>query len=110
MRARVGASDSGAVIDSCATHSHPPAVGGMPLTFLRAEGAVLLTAALATYFTGLNQPFWLVPALLLAPDLFMVGYAKSSRVGAWLYNFAHSYPVPEQLSNVVDRGVSAAGG
>ena len=53
---------------------------------------MLLAAALAAYFTGLDQPWWLVPLLLFAPDLFMAGYAKSYPVGAQLYNFAHSYP------------------
>jgi hypothetical protein len=49
-------------------------------------------AALAGYFAGLDQPWWLVPLLLLLPDLFMAGYVKSHRAEAVLYNFAHSYP------------------
>jgi hypothetical protein len=74
-----------------------PAVSGLPLRILRSEGLVLLVAALATYFAGLDQPWWLVPLLLLVPDAFMAGYAKSRRAGAWLYNFAHSYPAPALL-------------
>jgi hypothetical protein len=74
-----------------------PAVSGMPLRILRSEGVVLLAAALAAYFAGLNEPWWLVPALLLAPDVFMVGYARSSTAGAVLYNVAHSYPAPALL-------------
>ena len=70
------------------------AVTGWPLWVLRVEGMVLLIAALATYVTALDQPFWLVPLLLFAPDLFMAGYARSSRIGAHLYNLAHSYPLP----------------
>ena len=69
----------------------------MPLAILRSEGAVLLAAALAAYFIGLGQPWWLVPVLLFVPDVFMAGYARSSRVGAMVYNAAHSYPAPAAL-------------
>ena len=41
-----------------------------------------------------------VPLLLLFPDLLMVGYAASSRVGAWSYDLAHSYPLPALLGAV----------
>lgn len=71
-----------------------PPVSGLPLRILRSEGLVLLVAALAGYFAGLDEPWWLVPLLLFVPDLFMAGYAKSHRAGAMLYNFAHSYPAP----------------
>jgi hypothetical protein len=77
-----------------------PSVAGLPLRILRSEGVVLLAAALGIYFTGLDQPWWIVPLLLLVPDVGMVGYAKSSRVGAWLYNLAHSYPAPALLGLV----------
>jgi hypothetical protein len=73
------------------------AVSGTPLAILRSEGVVLLAAALAAYFAGLDEPWWLVPALLFVPDVFMAGYAKSSQVGAMLYNAAHSYPAPAVL-------------
>jgi hypothetical protein len=74
-----------------------PAVTGMPRYILRSEGVVLLAAALVGYFAGLDEPWWLVPALLFVPDIFMAGYAKSSRAGAILYNAAHSYPAPAVL-------------
>ena len=77
-----------------------PAVSGLPLRILRSEGVVLLVAALASYFAGLDEPWWLVPLLLLVPDVFMVGYAKSTRAGAVLYNFAHSYPAPAVLGGL----------
>ena len=77
-----------------------PAVTGWPLRILRSEGLVLFAAALATYFTALDEPFWLVPLLLFTPDLFMVGYARSTRAGAAFYNFAHSYPAPALLGAV----------
>jgi Domain of unknown function (DUF4260) len=61
---------------------------------------VLFAAAVAVYFAGLDEPWWLVPLLLLVPDVFMVGYARSRRVGAMLYNLAHSYPAPAALGAV----------
>jgi Domain of unknown function (DUF4260) len=75
-------------------------VVGVPLRILRSEGLVLFAAALATYFTALDESVWLVPLLLFAPDLFMVGYARSARAGAALYNLAHSYPAPAVLGAV----------
>lgn len=78
----------------------PGAVAGLPLRFLRSEGAVLLAASLAAYVTALDQPLWLLPLLLFLPDLLMVGYARSSGVGALLYNLSHSYPAPAALGAV----------
>jgi hypothetical protein len=72
-------------------------VTGIPLRILRSEGLVLLAVALAAFFSALDEPFWLVPLLLFAPDLFMVGYVRSTRAGAALYNLAHSYPAPALL-------------
>ena len=80
--------------------SSRPAVAGLPLRILRAEGVVLFAAALTAFFGAFDEPWWLVPLLLLVPDVFMVGYARSSRVGAMLYNFAHSYPAPTVLGVV----------
>jgi hypothetical protein len=74
-----------------------PSVIGRPLAILRTEGATLLAAALAIFVIALDEPLWLVPLLLLAPDAFMVGYARSTRLGAALYNVAHSYPPPAIL-------------
>ena len=72
-------------------------VVGAPLRILRAEGAVLLAAALAAYLTALDQPLWLIPLLLFLPDVLMAGYARSARAGALFYNLAHSYPAPALL-------------
>jgi hypothetical protein len=83
-----------------AAMSESPAVAGLPLRILRSEGLVVLSAALAAYFAGLDEPWWLVPLLLFVPDVFMVGYAASHTVGAWTYNLAHAYPVPALLGAV----------
>ena len=69
------------------------AVRGKPLAFLRVDALVLLAAGIAGFF-ALDEPWWLLPLLLLAPDLFMVGYARSTKTGALLYNLAHSYALP----------------
>ena len=71
----------------------PGVVTGHPRLILRSEGGVLLIASLIA-FAATDEKWWLVPALLFLPDVFMAGYARSSRVGAQLYNLAHSYPVP----------------
>lgn len=54
----------------------------------RLEGFVLLLAAVST-FARLGQSWWLFIILLLAPDLFMLGYLAGPRVGAAVYNFGH---------------------
>ena len=59
-----------------------------------------MAAALAAYFSGLDQPWWIVPVLLFVPDVSMAGYARSSRLGATLYNAGHSYLAPAALGAV----------
>jgi hypothetical protein len=75
-----------------------PSVTGKPLLWLRAEGLTLFATALLLY-SATHQPWWLVPAVILLPDLFMVGYiGGSSRLGAAVYNAGHSYPLPAVMS------------
>lgn len=64
-----------------------------PRLLLRVEGAVVAGAALAAYFDG-GHPWWLLVALVLAPDLSFVGYAGGPRLGASVYNAAHTYAGP----------------
>jgi hypothetical protein len=40
-------------------------------------------------FSKLDYAWWWYPALILAPDLSMVGYLINTRVGAMTYNFIH---------------------
>lgn len=71
------------------------AAGGVR-ALLRLEGAVVLGVALAAY--AQFGAGWGVFALwLLAPDLSLLGYVASARVGAALYNAAHSYAGPVLL-------------
>jgi hypothetical protein len=74
-----------------------PAVTGPPLRWLRLDGLVLLASALVL-FAATHQPWWLVPAVILLPDLFMLGYLRGTRVGAAVYNPGHSYLLPAAMS------------
>jgi hypothetical protein len=40
-------------------------------------------------FNQLNYPWWWFLALILAPDLSMIGYLFGNRIGAFTYNFFH---------------------
>jgi hypothetical protein len=68
-------------------------VTGTPRRWLRLEGAVLLAGSLIAY-SATRQPWWLVPLTLLLPDLLMAGYLGGTRLGAQLYNIAHSTVLP----------------
>jgi Domain of unknown function (DUF4260) len=68
-----------------------------PRLLLHVEGAVAFVAATLLYFHG-DHPWWLFLALILAPDLSMLGYAAGLRVGAAAYNLAHTYAVPLSLA------------
>ena len=64
----------------------------VPLTVF----AAVFVACVAAYaMTGGN--WWLFLALLLAPDLSMLGYLGGNRVGASVYNAVHAYPLPALL-------------
>ena len=68
----------------------------MPSVFLRIEAALLFAASIALFsFQGLD--WWIYPLLLLVPDIFMLGYLRNTRVGAFFYNIGHSAPVPAVL-------------
>ncbi|WP_162426615.1 DUF4260 domain-containing protein [Pontibacter pudoricolor] len=49
--------------------------------------AKLVLAYAGTLYLGFE--WWLFFALLLAPDLGMLGYLLGSKAGAWLYNLFH---------------------
>jgi hypothetical protein len=76
---------------------YPGAVRGSVAVILRLEGAVAVTLAVLAYrATGAG---WLMFAVLfLAPDLSMIGYLINKRVGAWMYNFGHSYLTPSAVA------------
>jgi Domain of unknown function (DUF4260) len=64
---------------------------------LRLEGAAVFAAAAALYaHAGLSWP--LFAALILAPDLAMLGYLLGPRLGAGAYNVAHTYALALPLA------------
>jgi hypothetical protein len=65
----------------------------------RLEVLVLLVAALV-FYTSLEQSWWLFVILLLAPDLFMLGYVAGPKVGAALYNLGHLLVWPVLLIGI----------
>lgn len=71
-------------------------VSGRPRWFLRLDGLVLFGATIILFSTQ-HQAWWLYPALLLVPDVSMVGYLADTRLGALLYNLGHSYLAPGLL-------------
>lgn len=68
-------------------------VEGAPRIFLRIESAAVAIAAILAY-RQLGQPWWLFAALILVPDLSMLGYLAGPRLGAHCYNAMHIYPGP----------------
>lgn len=60
---------------------------------LRMEGAAVGMIA-TLFFATTDASWWLYLALLLVPDLVMVGYLRGPRVGALIYNLAHPYVLP----------------
>lgn len=69
----------------------------LPRILLRTEGAAVAAAVIAVYFHE-GYPWWLFMALILAPDLSMVGYVAGLGVGAATYNVAHTYALPVVLA------------
>lgn len=74
----------------------PGSVTGAPKALLRLEGLAVLVVATVLY-AKLDASWWLFAALIIAPDLSMVGYIANNRVGAALYNAAHWYVPPLAL-------------
>ena len=79
------------------TGTQPHGVSGGPRLLLRLEGLGLLLCALAG-FAESGQSWWLFVALILVPDLSMLGYLAGSRAGAVLYNAVHVTILPLALA------------
>ena len=80
-------------INQAAESTSNGTVSETPRMWLRIEAAALLTGALIAYSTT-GQHWWLVPVVVLLPDLAMTGYVAGTRIGAFVYNLAHATPVP----------------
>jgi hypothetical protein len=68
-------------------------VAGAPRRMLRLEGAAVAAGALIAYTTT-HEAWWLIPLTFLIPDLSAIGFLAGNRVGALLYNAAHTTAVP----------------
>jgi len=77
----------------------PGSVIGGPKALLRIEGATLFAGSIAV-FAHQGQHWWLYPALLLLPDIFMVGYLRDTKLGSIIYNLGHSYPAAGLLASI----------
>jgi len=75
-------------------------------TLLRIEGLCLGLAALFLYWQS-GFSWWLFAALILVPDLSMLGYLANPRVGAISYNIVHSTILPWALLAAAHFGSNA---
>ena len=64
--------------------------------WLKVEGFAVLVASIGV-FAHVDASWWLFAALILAPDLGMLGYLANPRVGAFTYNLLHLYAWPGAL-------------
>lgn len=67
-----------------------------PNMLLKLEGVAVFLGGLGAWL-ALGGPWWLFLLLLLTPDVSMLGYAAGPRIGAFVYNLVHSYPLPAAL-------------
>jgi hypothetical protein len=70
-----------------------------PVMLQRLEGGILLALSLLIYWKLAGPWLWYV-VLILAPDLFMLGYLGGPRLGATLYNIGHTWLLPGILAAV----------
>ena len=71
----------------------PGATTGGVRTLLRLEGLALFTGMTLLYGVW-DGSWWIYAALFLVPDLSFAGYLGGQRIGAMVYNAAHSYLAP----------------
>ena len=64
---------------------------------IRSEAAVALGLGVAAYWY-LGRSWWVFAALILTPDLSLLAYLRGARVGAWVYDLAHTYVGPVALA------------
>ena len=68
-----------------------------PAAFLRLESLAVVVGSVALYFDG-DYAGWAFPVFLLAPDLSIATYAGGPKIGAVVYNLAHTYAFPVALA------------
>jgi hypothetical protein len=70
-----------------------------PGILLRLEGAFVFGLSLF-FYRSIGAHWGIFFLLFLWPDLFMLGYIRSARLGSRLYNLAHTYIFPMTLAAV----------
>ncbi|MDY0829840.1 DUF4260 family protein [Microbacterium sp. BG28] len=81
---------------STAAH-HGAKIPSTPVPLLhRIEGAAIAVATVVVFVTA-GFAWWWLAVLFLLFDLSMLGYAFGIRIGALVYNLAHSYTAPLAL-------------
>lgn len=65
--------------------------------FLKLEEAALFLLCIY-FFSLLKFEWWWFPALLLVPDIGMVGYAVNTKIGALTYNALHNRVVASLIA------------
>jgi hypothetical protein len=78
------------------TQEATSAVTGGLRTLLRLEGLTLFAGMILLYAVW-DGSWWVFAILFLAPDLSFAGYLAGPRLGAIVYNAAHSYMAPVAL-------------
>ena len=78
-----------------ATEATGAVTGGLR-TLLRLEGLTLF-AGMTLLYAVWGGSWWVYAILFLAPDLSFAAYLAGPRVGAIVYNAAHSYMAPVTL-------------
>lgn len=79
---------------------------GTARAHLHLDGLALLALALVVYAVA-GGSWWFFLVLLLAPDLFMLGYLAGPRVGSIVYNAGHSLLWPVALVSAGLLGATA---
>ena len=67
-----------------------------PGAILRLEGAVLLVCTLSAY-TSANRPLYWIPIAVLLPDVIFVKRIRDTKVGNYIYDALHTYPLPSLM-------------
>jgi len=89
-------------------HDHAGAATGGVRTLLKIEGLALFVVATLLYGQH-GMSWWLFALLFLAPDLSFVGYLAGPRIGALIYNAAHTtlFPIALGVVGVVTSSPAA---
>ena len=81
--------------DTASTETTGAVTGGLR-TLLRLEGLTLF-AGMTLLYAVWGGSWWIYAILFLVPDLSFAAYLAGPRIGAIIYNAAHSYMAPMAL-------------